>query len=173
MHAPPPSPHHGSPAARGCGGFSLSEIVITISMLGVLAGVVLVQMSGSYEKARETLALEKMELLNTNLKARAASLKEYVLSRNDGATMDENLVLTELQYRHPDPLKADFNSPYIDPRYRPVTSASSKDYRLRWTGRMFELLRPGTPGSGLLVVFDGSDIGTPRTYPPNYSSSGR
>jgi type II secretory pathway pseudopilin PulG len=142
-------------------------------MLGILAGVVLVQMSGSYEKAREALALERLEILNGNLKERAVSLREYVLNRSDSSTADELLVLMDLQYRNPDPAKADFNSPYIDPRYRPTTSSSSADYRLRWTGRMFELLRPGIAGSGLKLVFDGSDIGTPRTYPPNYSSSGR
>lgn len=169
----PPAPRHETPAASRRGGFSLSEIVITISMLGVLAGVVLVQMSGSYEKARETLALDKAEQLNANLKARAVSLREYVLSRADGSTADEMLVLMDLQYRNPDPSKADFNSPYIDPRYRPATSSSSRDYRLRWTGRMFELLRPGTPGSGLKVAFDGSDLGPARSYPSGYNSSGR
>ncbi len=163
----------GKPTARRSQGFSMSEIVITISMLGVLAGVVLVQMSGSYEQARETLAIEKMEMLNGNLKQRAVSLREYVLSRSDSSVADELLVLLDCQYRHPDPSKADFNSPYIDPRYSPQTSTSSRDYRLRWTGRMFELLRPGQEGSGLKVVFDGSDIGDTRKYPDNFSSSGR
>lgn len=156
-----------------CGGFSFTEMVTTISLLGILAGVVVTRLGSTYESSRAALAAERMEILNRNLKERAASLREYVLTRSDSSTGDELLVLMDMQYRDPDSEKADFNSPYIDPHYRPATSASRLDYRLRWTGRMFELLKPGADGSGLKVAFDGSDVGAPRQYPSNYNSSGR
>lgn len=156
-----------------CRGFSFTEMVTTISLLGILAGVVVTRLGSTYESSRTALALERMESLNRNIKERAASLREYVLTRSDSSTGDELLVIMDLQYRNPDPEKADFNSPYIDPHYSPATSTSRLDYRLRWTGRMFELLKPGTEGSGLKVAFDGSDVGAPRQYPSNYNSSGR
>ncbi len=176
MHNPPkqamPDGSSWSGLRAACEGFSFTEMVTTISLLGILAGVVVTRLGGTYENSRAALATERLEILNRNLKERAASMKEYVLTRSDASTDDEFLVLMDLQYRHPDPEKADFNSPYIDPHYRPAKSSSTLDYRLRWTGRMFELLKPGTTGSGLKVAFDGSDVGAPRQYPSNYNSSG-
>ena len=153
--------------------FSLTEMVTTISILGILASIVVLQMSDNYSTARGILAEDRLEMLNRSMSERAASVKEYVFTRVDANTTDEQLVLMDMQYRNPDPDKADINSPFIEPRYRPTTSSSVNDFRLRWTGRRFELLRPGTTGSGLKVVFDGSDIGAPRVYPPNYNSNGR
>ena len=101
------------------------------------------------------------------------SATEYTESAANGATWDENLLLLTLQYRNPDDDLADTNSPYIDPRYRPKTSSSSTTFRLQWNGRRFELLTPGTAGSGLLVVFDGSDYGAPRVYPQDFNTNGR
>ena len=154
-------------------GFSLTEMITTVSILGILASIVVVQMSDNYSTAKDILAQDRLEMLNRGMAERAASVKEYVFTRVDTNTSDEMLVLMDMQYRNPDPEKADFNSPFIEPRYRPTTSSSPNDYRIRWTGRRFELLRPGTTGSGLKVVFDGSDIGEPRVYPQNYNSSGR
>ena len=148
-------------------------MVTTISILGILASIIVVQMSDNYNTAREILAVDRLEMLNRGMAERAASVKEYVFTRVDSNTMDEQVVLMDMQYRNPDPDKADINSPFIEPRYRPTTSSSVNDFRLRWTGRRFELLRPGTIGSGLKVVFDGSDLGEPRVYPPNYNSNGR
>jgi hypothetical protein len=148
-------------------------MVTTISILGILASIVVLQMSDNYSTARGILAEDRLEMLNPSMSERAASVKEYVFTRVDANTTDEQLVLMDMQYRNPDPDKADINSPFIEPRYRPTTSSSVNDFRLRWTGRRFELLRPGTTGSGLKVVFDGSDIGAPRVYPPNYNSNGR
>lgn len=153
--------------------FSLTEMVTTISILGILASIVVVQMSDNYSAARDILAQDRLEMLNRGLSECAASVREYVVTREDARTTDELRVLMEMQYRNPDPDKADINSPFIEPRYRPTTSSSLQDYRIRWTGRRFELLRPGTTGSGLKVVFDGSDIGEPREYPPNFNPFGR
>lgn len=161
------------PVRRWRAGFSMSEIVVTIAILGILATIVILELGSNYETIRLKLAQEKMEMLNRGLSERAASVKEYTESAAPGATWDESLLLLTLQYRHPDDDKAEVNSPYIDPRYRPRTSTSSNDYRLQWNGRRFELLRPGTAGSGLLVEFDGSDYGEPRVYPPDFTTNGR
>lgn len=157
-------------AARG---FTLSEMIVTVSMIGVLTSVVVLNLGSNYGIAREQIALEKMEMLNRALGERAVCVKEYTEAAANNASWDENLLLLILQYRDPDPDKADLNSPYIDPRYRPRNSSSDKEFRLQWNGRRFELLRPGIKGTGLLVAFDGSDYGEPRDYPPNFSTNGR
>lgn len=151
----------------------MSEIVVTIAVLAILATIVILSLGSNYESIRLTLAQEKVEMLNRGLGERAVSLKEYTESPAPAATWDESLLLLTLQYRNPDDDAADLNSPYIDPRYRPKLSSSDKDYRLQWNGRRFELLRPGTAGSGLLVAFDGSDYGEPRVYPPDFNTNGR
>lgn len=161
------------PARRLRAGFSMSEIIVTISILGILATIAVLDLGSNYATIQRTLANEKMEMLNRGLSDRAASIKEYTESAANAATWDENLLLLTLQYRNPDDDLADTNSPYIDPRYRPKTSSLPGTYRLQWNGRRFELLSPGTPGSGLLVVFDGSDYGEPRVYPPDFNTNGR
>ncbi|MES2595432.1 MAG: type II secretion system protein [Verrucomicrobiota bacterium] len=162
-----------APARRWRAGFSMSEIVVSISILGILATVVILNLGSNYESIKQTLAQEKAEMLNRGLGERAASHKEYTESAATGASWDESLLLLTLQYRDPDDSQADLNSPYIDPRYRPKTSSSTNAYRLQWNGRRFEVLRPGTTGSGLLIAFDGSDYGEPRVYPPDFTTNGR
>jgi prepilin-type N-terminal cleavage/methylation domain-containing protein len=160
-------------ARRRWQGFSMSEIVVTISVLGILATIVIMELSGNYESARATLARNRVEQLNNALTTWATARTEMIFSRLDDSTADEMKVLRDLQYRHPDEDKADINSPYMPPEYNPKTSSSLNDYRIRWNGRRYELLMPGTNGSGLKMVFDASDITEAFTFPPNYTSGGR
>lgn len=153
-------------------GFSLTEMITTVSVLGILAGIVMVSMSSNYEVAREILAKQRVEMLNEGLSKYATAQREINRLAVNAATSDERVVLLYLQYRNPVEAKAALNSPYVDPRYRPAYSSSTRDYRIRWNGKRFELLNPGANGSGIKMVFDGSDMGTPFVYPPNFNTSG-
>ncbi len=153
-------------------GFSITEMVTTISVLGILAGIVIVSMTSNYEVAREIMAKQRVEMLNEGLSKFATAQREITTPARNASTSDERIVLLYLQYRNPNPAKAALNSPYMEVRYRPATSDSTQDYRIRWNGRRFELLKPGASGSGFMMVFDGSDMGTPFVYPPNFNTSG-
>lgn len=153
-------------------GFSLTEMITTVSVLGILAGIVIVSMSSNYNVAREILAKQRVEMLNEGLSKYATAQKEMIYPVFNAATADEKYVLMILQYRNPVDAKAALNSPYVEPRYRPAYSSSTLDYRIRWNGKRFELLNPGATGSGFKMVFDGSDMGTPFVYPPNFNTSG-
>jgi prepilin-type N-terminal cleavage/methylation domain-containing protein len=153
-------------------GFSLTEMITTISVLGILAGIVIVSMSSNYEVAREILAKQRVEMLNEGLSKYATAQKEITTLAINATTNDERLVLLYLQYRNPIEAKAALNSPYVEPRYRPAMSSSSSDYRIRWNCKRFEMLNPGENGSGFKMVFDGSEMGTPFVYPPNFNTSG-
>lgn len=157
----------------GAFGYSLSELILVISGLGVLAGVAISQFSGLNSSAQRAGAFEKMEMLNHALEAYATSVAEIssaqVPVRTDGA--DEQIVLLYLQFR--DPSRPTVGAPYLETRYRPPTSSNSSDYRLQWAGGMFRLLEPGQSGTGLKVPFDGTDMGTPYAYPPNFRPLGR
>ena len=154
-------------------GFSMTEMIVTIAILGTLAGIVMISMTGSFEAAKETLAIQRMEMLNEGLHKWATAVnKELTFNRRDDSVGDEGFVLYRLKYRNPDPDKADLNSPYMPPEYNPPTSFDEDDYRFRWNGRQYELLRPGESGSGLKMMFDGSDITAPTQYPPNFNPGG-
>lgn len=151
----------------------MSELVITISILGVLAGVVIIMMNGAFGASQETLAISRVEMLNAALHTWSTGNREMSFIRRDETTADELIVLRDLQYRNPNEAKAAIGSPYVPPEYNPPNSSSDEDYRIRWNGRSFELLRPGISGTGLKMVFDGSDITAPFQFPANYQSSGR
>ena len=60
----------------------------------------------------------------------------------------------------------------MPPEYNPKSSSCDRDSRFRWNGRVYDLLVPGTSGSGLKMVFDASDITEAFSFPLNYDSRG-
>jgi prepilin-type N-terminal cleavage/methylation domain-containing protein len=160
-------------AHRMMRGFSMTEMVVTISVIGVLAGIAITQIGGALESSKVAAANEKLEMVNQGLHAYASAVKS--LTNGDMAVRadanDEIQVLLTLQYR--DPNNPVPGSPFVDEHYRPSTSSNSADYRLQWAGGLFRLLTPGQSGAGLKVPFDGSDLGDPFKYPVNFHSLGR
>ena len=154
-------------------GFSMSEMVITIAVLGVLAAIVIPMLVGTITGSKEALANAKVEMLNQGLNEWAHSFKEYSFTPNNGSASDELTIVLDLEYRNPNPNKTLTGSPFVNPSYRPKESSSLADYRITWTGFRFKLIRPNSSGTGIKVEFDGSDYGTPFVYPPNFSTSGR
>ena len=156
---------------RRLAGFSLTEMVITIAILGILSGVVIIFMQGAYDASVETMAESRLETMNRALYQYAQQANELYVNPAASAT-DEMAVLRTLQYRNPDEDRARLGSPFVSPCFNPQTSSVTSDYRLRWTGRNFELLRPGKAGTGLRLVFDGSDLTEPYEFGPNFESTG-
>lgn len=151
----------------------MSEMVIVIAILGVLAGVVVLALQGAFQASQEALAIERVEMLNQGLHTWSTANRELYMPAMDSNAADEIEVLRALQFRNPNPVLASTGSPYIPPEYVPDPSSDENEFRIRWNGRAFELIRPGTAGTGLHMVFDGSDLGTPYTYPPGYSPVSR
>lgn len=142
-------------------------MIISISILGILATIVIIMMNGSFSAAKDTLAVNRMETVNKAVTAFMTSFREVNYAAKHGVTQDELLVMAALRYRDLDEDRADPGSPYIAADYDPKGSSSVADYRLRWTGKSFELLRPGQSGTGLKIEFDGSDFGgSPPTVDP-------
>lgn len=154
-------------------GFSVTELVVVISIIGVLAGIAV----GSYNQflggTKDALAAERQEMLNQALLRFAQQNYEMLFNAMDTSAADEMVILRTLQYRDTDDDRAKLGSPYMDPRYNPVASSSTALYRLRWTGRLYELLKPGKTGTGLLMNFEGTDFTTPFAFPPNFQMAGR
>lgn len=153
-------------------GFSMTELVIVISILSVLAGIVVNSMGQFLQGGKIALATERQEMLNRAVYTFAQQNYQIVFSPMGDSAGDELAILRTLQYRDPNNYRAKRGSPYIDPRYNPATSSSTQDYRLQWTGQMYKLLSPGDSGNGLLMNFDGTDFTTPFAFPPDFQMAG-
>ncbi len=151
----------------------MSEMIIVIAILGVLAGIVIISLNGMFAASKETLAIARVEMLNSAVHTWSTANRELNFGRQDGSANDELIVLRDLQFRDPNEEKASIGAPYVPPEYNPDKSSKIDDYRIRWNGRAYELLRPGQSGTGLLMAFDGSDLTKPFKFPPGYQSSSR
>jgi prepilin-type N-terminal cleavage/methylation domain-containing protein len=159
--------------SNGERGFSMTELTIVISILGVLATISMTSFNHLLSGSKDAVAAERLELLNRALHTFAQQNYEMVFNRMDSGGADEMVILRTLQYRNTDIDRAKIGSPYVDPRYNPIVSTNAGDYRIRWTGRCYELLKPGTAGSGIRMNFDGTDFTTPFVFPPNFQMAGR
>lgn len=154
-------------------GFSMTEVIATIAIMGVLAGICIAGMTGVLKGSKSALAEAKLEMLNKGLDAFAYSNLELTFNVLAGSTGDEFAVLRFLQYRDANENRATVGSPYVRPDYNPASSSSPDDYRIIWKGSRYALLRPGTNGAGMKVVFDGSDYTVPFVFPPGFSRYSR
>lgn len=154
--------------AQGRQGFSMSEMVIVIAILGVLALVIVLSLGSSFNASKDVLATARVEMLNKALHQYAMNHGERVETKKDGSSSDELYVLLDLKFRESDDRLAPPGAPYVPAHYNPEASSSESEYRIRWNGRRFELLRPGQTGLGLKMDFEGTDFTEPTKFPPGY-----
>jgi prepilin-type N-terminal cleavage/methylation domain-containing protein len=164
------SRHNNSRRRRG---FSMTEMVTTISVISVLGSIAIVSMGGALTGAKEGIALQKLEELNRAVHDynQASSLTAYYAPL-PGSTTDEHSVLLALRSRASNPDRAKVGSPFVQPMYNPSDSSDPTEYRITWVGTQWSLLRPGTSGTGLRVVFDNSDMDGSMTPPDDINALG-
>lgn len=152
--------------------FSLVEILVVIAVIGVLAAIAIPAYSGLTDSAKDVEAEDFVESLNRAVRNFGQANWDLPTLPDNAATTDEFLVLRSLQHKWPKKaLKP--GSPYFSVKYNPQTSSDESTYRIRWNGRTFEVLRPGTAGSGFLRTFDGRDhTAADHVFPANYKPAG-
>lgn len=151
----------------------MSEMVMVICILAVLAGIAVHSFGQFLGGSKDALAMARQETLNRAVYRFAQQNYELVFDAMNGSIADELVILRTLQYRDPNINRAQPGSPYMDPRYNPVSSSDDTLHRLRWTGTLFELLKPGTGGTGIIMNFEGTDFTTAFVFPPNFQMAGR
>lgn len=154
-------------------GFSMSEMVMVIAIMGVLAGIAVHSFGQFLGGSKDALAASRQETLNQALYRFAQQNYELVFDGMSNSVADELVILRTLQYRDPNINRVQPGSPYMDPRYNPISSSDVSMHRLRWTGKLFELLKPGQNGTGILMNFEGTDFTTAFVFPPNFQMAGR
>jgi prepilin-type N-terminal cleavage/methylation domain-containing protein len=159
------------PTGRGRNSaFSLVELVVTIGVLGVISGISLSYFGGTLKSSKSVVANEMAETLNLGLKKHAQVNYEFNLDADDDDSADEIAVVRSLQYRHPtNPAPG---APFVRSNWHPVGSDDDADFRLRWNGTVFEILKPETEGSGIKVDFGASDYGENYTFPNDFTPVG-
>lgn len=151
-------------------GFTLSEVIVVIAVIGVLAAIAIPQVGGVLGSSKGAIAENLLETLNGAVHRFNQTNYELVVSAK-AAGDEEMLILRSLQYR--DPANPKPGSPYMRSDWNPVVSKNKADYRLMWTGTTFKLVAPGKSGTGLKVDLDGADIGAPYDFPVGYTTVGQ
>lgn len=157
--------------ARRRGGFSLTEVLTVIGVIGVLAAVAIPSMTGVFGPSKSAIARNLLETLNGAVHRFNQTNYELLYTGISVSGNDEILILRTMQYRNPN--NPAIGSPYMRNDWNPAISASTEDYRLMWMGNLYRLLEPGQSGTGLKVNFDASDLGTPFVFPPGFTMAGK
>jgi len=123
-------------------GVSLTELLVVIAVLGVLALIALPLITSVPESAREAVARETMERLNRAVNAHRMSAGP--LATNSGS---ELAILSVLTNRDP----KISGSPFYSTQESLELSANENLFRFRWNGTYFDILPPGSAGSGLTL----------------------
>lgn len=151
-------------------GYTLTELLVVIGVIGVLAAIAIPQLGGIFKPSKETLARNTLETVN-NAVHRFNQTNYELLLTAIASGQDEMQVLRTLQYRSPsNPMPG---SPYMRLDWSPETSGNSEDYRLMWMGNLYKLLLPGESGTGIKVQFDAADLGKPYVFPADFTMAGK
>jgi prepilin-type N-terminal cleavage/methylation domain-containing protein len=149
-------------------GMSLVEMLVAIAVVGILAAVALPSLGRVVPGSKAAIAREVVETLNTAVN-KYSQLHGGEIRRvaADGASGAEELAIVRAM-QWDSPTDPEPGAPYMRTDYNPATSSSTSDYRAVWNGVFFELKGPGEAGAGLVVDFDGSDVGQPVTFPSGF-----
>ncbi len=137
-----PLSHH-----RLSAGFTLAELLITIAIIGILAGIGIANISNVLPSARRETGIDTANLLNRAV-LHYNQVNSEITIPSAGDTSDETSVLALLQTRNP----AAPGSPYIPPEFSCTPSTSTDSVRFYWTGKFFKTIPEGTAGIGITTT---------------------
>jgi type II secretory pathway pseudopilin PulG len=145
-------------------GVSLTEMLIVIAFLAIVAAVSIPSIVGAVKSSSDTTAVRNLNYLNGAVIAFNQSNWELVLTASSGSD-DEQAIFDSLRYRAATNPAA--GSPYLPPTATFSASSATNDYRAQWNGRMFRVVSPGSNGTGLdLMKIMGNSIQSAPTNTP-------
>ncbi len=170
MNFAPSAPCYRSPVAVRRA-FTIVELLVTVAIIGLLASIAIPVYSNIREASEKAVAGDQVEALNRAITTFAQNCWKLPTAPDAASTADELAVLRSLQYQFPSAsLKP--GSPYFDQTYDPPSSSNSLHLRIRWNGKSFELLEPGTSGTGLRYASGADYKKVPVSFPNGYKPEG-
>ena len=148
------------------------ELLTTIAILGILSSIAISGVSGIFGKSQDTIAANMVAGLNKATREFSHSQWDIVLTAVADDTTDEFSVLRTLQWKDPDTSELNPKGPFMRPNWNPTASSDSDVHRIQWSGSAWRLLKPGTAGTGLKVMFDASDVTSSYTHPDDFTPVG-
>ena len=139
---------------------------MTVAVLVVISSLAIKYFGGTLDASRSVVAEDVMTVINNGLKKHSQMNYAFNLPADHDGVADEIAILRSLQWR--DPVDLVPGAPFIPNNWNPVESSDIKEYRLRWNGELFNVLEPGTSGSGIKVQFDASDYSLNYTFPDDF-----
>lgn len=127
-------------------GFTLAELLITIAIIGVLAGIGITQFRNILPAVRSETTIDSANFLNRGVQHYNQVNSEISIAAASD-TSDEMAVMALLKTR----AAALPGSPYIPPEFSSIPSSDIDKIRLYWTGRFFRIIPEGAAGAGIIV----------------------
>jgi len=150
------SNHHTDSSNRVSSGFSLVEVLVIVTVIGILSLLAVGQYGRVMDRTRETVALNTVETLNQGV-SRYSQVEGGRLNdvpADDDSFEEEIDVLRALQWVDPDlPTPG---GPYVRADFDPAGTADTDTYRAVWNGSFFELRVPAEAGAGLRIELIGN-----------------
>jgi len=126
---------------------SLSEVLITLGIIGILAMISISFFSGNIQDARQGVAVDSAALLNHAISHFNQIAGPIDVGAAEGSA-DELYVLELLQTRD----ASLPGSPYVPSEFLVEASSDPAQIRLTWTGDFFKVVPVGTAGAGIVVA---------------------
>ena len=159
------------PPAAGRRAFTIVELIVTVAIIGLLASIAIPVYSNIREASEKAAAEDHVESLNRAVTTFVQNCWKLPTAPDAVSTADELAVLRSLQYQFPSAsLKP--GSPYFDQTYDPPSSSNSSHLRIRWNGKTFELLEPGSSGTGLRYASGTDYKKVPVSFPNGFKPEG-
>jgi type II secretory pathway pseudopilin PulG len=143
------APFKGAACFSRIRGFSQTEVLVIIAVIGIMAAVSIGMLTGGVEASKETTARANLETLNYAVRKYSHAVKDMTNTAQSGSS-DEVEVIAELKIDGT--IESRPGSPYLEANISPVESSDANTYRASWNGSEFQLIGLGTNGIGINLL---------------------
>lgn len=130
----------GSCRRRGNQGFSFAELLVVITVVGIMAAVAIPAFIGVLGGSKDSVASSNLEYLNQGVWKYGHAGAQITNATGETATV---LALLRTRDAHMP------GSPYLEAALTTNLSSDTNGYRAVWNGTLFEMKKPGDSGTGL------------------------